>query len=102
MSQAYGWAFSNPIRKVYYNITVTSLSVTVALAVGSVELLQVFTTRFGLDSGVWGWVNALNFENLGYGIVGLFIVTWAGSVVIWKTRRIDEQWGNALRGTTRE
>jgi high-affinity nickel-transport protein len=102
MSQAYGWAFSNPIRKVYYNITVTSLSVTVALAVGSVELLQVFTTRFGLNSGVWGWVNALNFENLGYGIVGLFIVTWAGSVVIWKTRRIDEQWGNALRATTRE
>jgi nickel/cobalt transporter (NiCoT) family protein len=97
MSQAYGWAFSNPIRKVYYNITVTSLSVTVALAVGSVELLQVFTTRFGLNSGVWGWVNALNFENLGYGIVGLFIVTWAGSVVIWKTRRIDEHWGKALR-----
>jgi high-affinity nickel-transport protein len=100
MSQAYGWAFSNPIRKVYYNITVTSLSVTVALAVGSVELLQVFATKFGLDSGFWGWLNALDFENLGYGIVGLFIVTWAGSVVIWKTRRIDERWGKAIRATT--
>jgi high-affinity nickel-transport protein len=100
MSQAYGWAFSNPIRKVYYNITVTSLSVTVALAVGSVELLQVFATRLGLDSGFWGWLNALDFEKLGYGIVGLFVVTWAGSVVIWKARRIDERWGKALHTTT--
>jgi high-affinity nickel-transport protein len=97
MSQAYGWAFSNPIRKVYYNITVTSLSVAVALAVGSVELLQVFATKFGLESGFWGWLNALNFANLGYGVVGLFFITWAGSVVIWKTRRIDERWGGALQ-----
>ena len=97
MTQAYGWAFSNPIRKVYYNITVTSLSVTVALAVGSIELLQVVVTELGLDSGFWGWLSALNFENLGYGIVGLFFVTWVGSVVIWKTRRIDERWGGALQ-----
>jgi len=96
MSQAYGWAFSNPIRKVYYNITVTSLSVTVALAVGSVELLQVFATRFGLDTGFWGWLDALNFENLGYGIVALFLLTWVGSVAVWKFRRIDERWGSAL------
>jgi high-affinity nickel-transport protein len=92
MSQAYGWAFSNPIRKVYYNITVTTLSVTVALVVGSVELLQVFATKFGLDSGFWGWLNALDFETLGYAIVGLFIVTWVASVAIWKTRRIEERW----------
>jgi high-affinity nickel-transport protein len=96
MSQAYGWAFSNPIRKVYYNITVTTLSVTVALAVGSVELLQVFAIRCGLDTGFWSWLNALDFENLGYGIVGLFVLTWTGSVLIWKLRRIDERWGQAL------
>ena len=96
MSQAYGWAFSNPIRKVYYNITVTSLSVTVALAVGSVELLQVLATRLGLDSGFWGWLNALDFAKLGYAIVGLFVLTWAGSALIWKPRRIDERWGKAL------
>jgi high-affinity nickel-transport protein len=99
MSQAYGWAFSNPLRKVYYNITVTSLSVTVALAIGTVELLQVLSARFGLDSGFWSWLNALDFENLGYGIVGLFVLTWAGSVVLWKARRIDERWGEALRPT---
>jgi nickel/cobalt transporter (NiCoT) family protein len=97
MCQAYGWAFSSPVRKIYYNITVTSLSVTVALAVGSVELLQVFATKFGLDTGVWAWLNALDFERLGYVVVGLFVATWAGSVVIWKARRIDERWGRALR-----
>jgi nickel/cobalt transporter (NiCoT) family protein len=99
MTQAYGWAFSNPIRKVYYNITVTSLSVAIALAVGSVELLQVVTTQLGLNNGVWGWLNALDFENLGYAIVGLFFLTWAGSVAIWKTRRIDERWRSNLQPT---
>jgi high-affinity nickel-transport protein len=97
MCQAYGWAFSNPVKKIYYNITVTSLSVTVALAVGSVELLQVFATKFGLDTGFWAWLNALDFEKLGYVVVGLFVLTWAASVVIWKARRIDERWGSALR-----
>jgi high-affinity nickel-transport protein len=97
MSQAYGWAFSNPIRKIYYNITVTSLSVTVALAVGSVELLQVLALRLGLTTGFWGWLGALDFANLGYGIVGLFVLTWAVSAAIWKLRRIDERWGGALR-----
>jgi high-affinity nickel-transport protein len=92
MSQAYGWAFSNPVRKVYYNITVTSLSVAVALAVGSVELLQLFSARFGLESGVWAFVNALDFEKLGYVIVALFVLTWVTSVAIWKGRRIEDRW----------
>jgi high-affinity nickel-transport protein len=81
MSQAYGWAFSNPVRKVYYNITVTSLSVVVALLVGSIELLQVL-----------GLLNAPDFQRLGYAIVALFVLTWAGSVAIWKGRRIEERW----------
>jgi high-affinity nickel-transport protein len=92
MSQAYGWAFSNPVRKVYYNITVTSLSVAVALAVGSVELLQLLAARLGLESGVWAWLNALDFEKLGYVIVALFVLTWATSLAIWKGRRIEERW----------
>jgi len=88
MSQAYGWAFSNPIRKIYYNITVTSLSVAVALAVGSIELLKVFSSKFGF----WGWLDALDVEQLGYAIVGLFVLTWLGSIAIWKGRRIEERW----------
>jgi high-affinity nickel-transport protein len=96
MSQAYGWAFSNPIRKVYYNITVTSLSVAVALAIGTVELLQVFATKFGLEDGFWGWLQNLDFGTIGYAVVGIFVVTWLVSVVIWKVRRIEERWSAAL------
>jgi high-affinity nickel-transport protein len=92
MSQAYGWAFANPIRKVYYNITVTSLSVTVALLIGTIELLQVAAAKLGLDSGFWAWLNGLDFGTLGYAIAALFLLTWAFSVVLWKTRRIEQRW----------
>jgi high-affinity nickel-transport protein len=97
MSHAYGWAFSNPVRKVYYNITVTSLSVAVALVIGTVELLQVAATRLQLESGFWGWLTTIDFGQLGYGIVGLFVLTWAVSVAVWKTRRIEERWGALVR-----
>ena len=93
MSQAYGWAFSNPVRKVYYNITVTSLSVAVALVIGTIELLQVAATKFGFDSGFWAFLNNLDFGMIGYGIVGLFVLTWAVSLIVWKTRRIEQRWG---------
>jgi high-affinity nickel-transport protein len=96
MSQAYGWAFSNPIRKVYYNITVTSLSVAVALAIGTIELLQVAATRFGLNDGLWGWLQNLDFGTIGYAVVGIFVGTWAVSALIWKVRRIEERWSASL------
>jgi high-affinity nickel-transport protein len=83
MSHAYTWAFSNPVRKVYYNLTVTTLSVVVALGIGSVELLQVF--------GAPGF-EALDFNLLGYGIVGLFVATWATSALVWKVTRLEERW----------
>jgi high-affinity nickel-transport protein len=92
MSQAYGWAFANPVRKVYYNITVTSLSVAVALLIGTIELLQVASAKFGLEDGFWGFLNNIDFGTLGYAIVGLFVVTWATSIVLWRVRRIEERW----------
>jgi nickel/cobalt transporter (NiCoT) family protein len=91
MSHAYGWAFSNPVRKVYYNITVTSLSVFVALAIGSIELMQVASTKLELGGGFWTWLNAIDFGTLGYVLVALFVLTWAVSAVIWKTARIEER-----------
>jgi high-affinity nickel-transport protein len=93
MSQAYGWAFANPIRRIYYNITVTSLSVAVALVIGGIELLQVASNELSLEGGAWRWLNALDFGSLGYAIVGLFFLTWAVAVVIWKRRHIEERWG---------
>jgi nickel/cobalt transporter (NiCoT) family protein len=85
MSRAYGWAFSNPVRRIYYNITVTSLSVAVALVIGTVELLQVV-----------GFLDGLDFGKLGYGVVGLFVATWATSVLVWKVRRLEERWTTLL------
>ena len=96
MSHAYGWAFSNPIRKVYYNITVTSLSVTVALLIGMIELLQVTAAKLSLNGGFWTFLANLNFGNIGYLVVGLFIATWAFSVILWKSRRIEARWGDMI------
>ena len=96
MSHAYGWAFSNPLRKVYYNITVTSLSVAVALIVGTIELLQVTAAKFSLSGGFWTFLGTLDFGKLGYGVVALFIATWAFSVILWKTRRIEARWSGMI------
>ena len=81
MSHAYGWAFSNPIRKVYYNITITTLSVAVALIIGMIELLQV---TVGLRT--------IDLSAIGYLVVALFLATWAVSIVYWKVRRVEERW----------
>jgi nickel/cobalt transporter (NiCoT) family protein len=96
MSQAYGWAFSNPIRKVYYNITVTSLSVAVALIIGVIELLQVLAAKFSLDGGFWVFLDDLDFGKIGYAVVAMFICTWALSVILWKTRRIEARWSTMI------
>ena len=96
MSHAYGWAFSNPVRKVYYNITVTSLSVTVALVIGSIELLQVTAAKFSLDGPFWSALDGLDFSKIGYAVVGMFVATWAFSLLVWKTRRIEARWGSMI------
>jgi nickel/cobalt transporter (NiCoT) family protein len=96
MSHAYGWAFSNPIRKVYYNITVTSLSVTLALVIGMIELLQVTAAKFSLSGGFWAFLDNLDFGKIGYAVVALFIATWAFSVILWKTRRIEARWSTMI------
>jgi nickel/cobalt transporter (NiCoT) family protein len=99
MSQAYGWAFANPIRRIYYNITVTSLSVAAALVIGGIELLQVMSDKLSLRGGVWDWLNGLDFGSIGYAIVAMFFLTWLVSVVIWKRRHIEERWGALVKGS---
>jgi nickel/cobalt transporter (NiCoT) family protein len=99
MSHAYGWAFSNPVRKVYYNISVTSLSVAVAWLVGAIELLQVLAAKFSLHGAVWSLVESLDLGRLGYLVVGLFAVTWLCSIMLWKTRRFEQRWRALLERT---
>jgi high-affinity nickel-transport protein len=94
MSRAYGWAFSSPLRKVYYNMTTTALSVFVALAVGTIEYVQVVGQQLHIHGGPLEWINGLDFQSLGYAIVATFVVTWVGSVVLFKVRRVEERWGD--------
>jgi high-affinity nickel-transport protein len=91
MTHAYGWAFASPVRKIYYNLTVTSVSVLAALAVGGVELLQVTAERLGLTTGVWGWLAALDFNKLGYVLAATFVVAWIASAVVWRTAGIERR-----------
>ncbi|MEA2647309.1 MAG: nickel/cobalt transporter (NiCoT) family protein [Chloroflexota bacterium] len=97
MAKAYAWAFSNPIRKVFYNLTITGLSVFVALFVGVVELLQMLVQAANLSGGVWDAVGGLDFADMGFFIVGAFVVTWVAAFAIFKLRRIDERWAEMVR-----
>src|SRR2546428_11449659 len=90
MRAAYGWAFLRPIRKIYYNLTVTVISVAVAFAIGGVELLQVIASELNLTGPYWDELARLDFETLGYGVIGIFLVAWLGFTAYWKIRRNDE------------
>lgn len=91
MSKAYNWAFLNPLRKIFYNITTTGLSVAVALLIGSVELLQVLIGMLALRGRFFDFVAGLNFGILGYIIVGMFLFAWAVSVAVWKFGRVEQR-----------
>ncbi len=92
MVGAYGWAFVKPIRKLYYNMTITLVSIVVALLVGGIEALGLVASRLKLEGGFWDGVGELNddFGTLGFVIVGLFVVSWVVSVVIYKVKRYDD------------
>jgi nickel/cobalt transporter (NiCoT) family protein len=92
MSFAYGWAFAKPLRKVYYNITVTGLSVAVALIVGSVEVLSILADKLSLHGGFWSFIASFDLNRIGFVIVGLFVVTWIGAIAVWKIARIEGRW----------
>jgi len=96
MKVAYGWAFSRPVRKVYYNLTVTALSVAVALLIGTVELVSILGERLSIRTGPVAWVAGLDLNSLGFVIVGLFLVTWVVAVAVWRLGRIEERWSERL------
>ena len=96
MRYAYGWAFNHPIRKIFYNLTLTVISVLVAFAIGGVELLQVVSSELGWGGPFWGWLDNLNFEALGIGIVILFIASWAVAMAIYRLKGYEKVgWGPA-------
>ena len=98
MNFAYGWAFSKPVRKVFYNITITALSVAVALLIGVVELLAVLAEKLSLSGGMWDVVAAVDLNYVGYAIAALFVMTWAVALAVWRFGRIEERWSARLGG----
>ena len=97
MSKAYSWAFASPIRKVFYNLTVTSLSVFVALFVGLVELSQILIAALKLHGGIFDAIANFDlFGSAGLVIVAAFLIAWGAAFVIYRVRRIDERWGAAM------
>jgi high-affinity nickel-transport protein len=97
MNFAYGWAFARPIRKIYYNIAVTGLSVAVALVIGSIELLGVLAERLSLTGGLWDVIAGIDLNLVGYLVAAVFVVTWALALVVWRLGHIEERWGTAVR-----
>ena len=92
MNFAYGWAFSKPVRKVYYNITITALSVAVALIIGGIEIISILTHRLNITDGPLAWIGGLDLNSVGYAIVAMFLLTWVVALLIWRLARIEEKW----------
>jgi high-affinity nickel-transport protein len=97
MNFAYGWAFSRPVRKVFYNITITSLSVMVAVVIGGVELLGLLSQQLNVTGRFWTDMQNANINTLGFVIVGLFVVTWVVALLIWRFGHIEEKWTAGMR-----
>jgi high-affinity nickel-transport protein len=89
MLGAYGWAYVRPVRKLYYNMNITAISVFVALVIGGIEVLQVVSQERNFSGGVWDWANNVPFSSLGFFIVGIFALSWLASVAVYKIRRLD-------------
>jgi len=92
MTHAYHWAFTNPIRKLYYNVSITGIAVTAALLIGLIELGQVFSSHVQLHGVFWTWLQSVQFGDLGYALAALFAGAWIVSYGVWKVFRIEERW----------
>jgi nickel/cobalt transporter (NiCoT) family protein len=98
MNLAYGWAFFNPVRKVYYNLAITGLSVIICFFIGAIEALSLLPQEIkGLHHGFWGFVSRFNLNTAGFVIVAMFVVTWLGALLIWRFGHIEEKWGARLQ-----
>lgn len=92
MVGAYGWAFLNPIRKIWYNLTITAVSVAVALLIGGIEALSLIADKLGLEGAFWNMIGNLNagVANFGYLVVGIFLASWAVSYLLYRWQRLDQ------------
>ncbi|WP_104174016.1 HoxN/HupN/NixA family nickel/cobalt transporter [Arthrobacter sp. Y81] len=99
MNFAYGWALSRPVRRVYYNIVITALSVAVALGIGSIELISILVERAGISSGPLAAIGGIDLDSVGYTVVALFVCTWILALGVWRFGHIEERWAAPVRDT---
>jgi high-affinity nickel-transport protein len=92
MSRAYGWALLKPVRKVFYNLTITVLSVVVALVIGVMVLIGLLVDRLSIESGPLAWIASLDLNYVGFAVVGLFVLTWGLALAIWRFGHIEQRW----------
>ena len=92
MNFAYDWAFARPVRKVYYNLTITGLSVFVAFFIGTIEILGLIGQQAHLNGGFWNFMTAFDINKAGFVIVGVFVLTWAAALAIWRFGQIEAKW----------
>jgi nickel/cobalt transporter (NiCoT) family protein len=97
MNFAYGWAFSHPVRKVFYNLTITGLSAGLALVVGTIEIVGLLASKLGAEGSFWAWWEKVNINTLGTIVAGMFLLTWAVSLAVWRFGRIEQRFSAPLR-----
>ncbi|HEX4011355.1 MAG TPA: HoxN/HupN/NixA family nickel/cobalt transporter [Solirubrobacteraceae bacterium] len=97
MNFAYGWAFSQPVRKVFYNLTITGLSVAVAMVIGTIELGGLASSELNLSGSFWASLQTMDINVLGFVIVGMFVATWTVAMLVWRVGRIEERWSAHLQ-----
>jgi high-affinity nickel-transport protein len=99
MNVAYGWAFFNPVRKIFYNLAITGLSVAICFFIGAVEVLGLLPTELHWKGSFWRLMSGFDINKAGIIIVGMFVVTWLGAVLVWRFGHVEERWGSSLRPT---
>jgi nickel/cobalt transporter (NiCoT) family protein len=97
MNFAYGWAFFNPVRKIYYNLAITGLSIAICVLVGAIEVLGLLPTELHWRGPFWHFMEHFNINVAGYVIVGMFVVTWAAAMIIWRYAHVEEKWSANLK-----
>ena len=98
MNFAYGWAFARPVRKVYYNLVITGLSIAVAFLIGTIEIVGLLSAELHIHGGLWDLVAGFDINRAGFAIAGLFVVVWAVAIAYWRLGKLDRRWAPATAG----
>ncbi len=98
MNVAYAWAFFHPVRRIFYNLAITGLSVAICFIIGTIELLGLLPVELHLKGGFWHLMAGFDINTAGFVIVGLFVVTWTGALLLWKFGHIESKWEAGLKG----